>query len=108
MIASLESLFINSGFVILRLGGCVIIALECKFVILNPSHVILSVAKNLVVKLRTGSVKNLIRSMCYKTEILRLGPQNDIATQPLDQGIQKPLERLDSPIESGNDEISKT
>jgi hypothetical protein len=32
-------------------------------------------------------VKNLIRSMCYKTEILRLGPQNDIATQPLDRGI---------------------
>jgi hypothetical protein len=52
----------------LRLGGCVIIALECKFVILNE-------------------VKNLIRSMCYKTEILRLGPQNDIAKQSLDRGI---------------------
>ena len=48
---------------IIRSRGCVIIALECKFVILNE-------------------VKNLIRSMCYKTEILRLGPQNDIATQP--------------------------
>ena len=47
-----------SSFVILRLGGCVAIALECKFVILNPSHVILSVAKNLVVKLRTGSVSS--------------------------------------------------
>jgi len=30
-------------------------------------------------------VKNLIKSMCYKTEILRLGPQNDIATQSLDR-----------------------
>ena len=29
--------------------------------------------------------------MCYKTEILRLGPQNDIATQPLDRGMQKEL-----------------
>ena len=28
-------------------------------VTLNPSHVILSAAKNLVVKLRTGSVKSL-------------------------------------------------
>jgi len=27
-------------------------------------------------------VKNLIKSMNYKTEILRLEPQNDIATQP--------------------------
>ncbi|MCJ7483954.1 MAG: hypothetical protein MUO31_13425 [Thermodesulfovibrionales bacterium] len=66
--------------------------MKCKFVILNPSHVILSAAKNLVVNLRTGSaknlavwlrinsVKNLIRSMCCKTEILRLGPQNDIPT----------------------------
>jgi hypothetical protein len=54
--------------VIPRLGGCVEITLKCKFVILNE-------------------VKNLIRSMCYKTEIFRLGPQNDIATQPLDQGI---------------------
>ena len=29
-------------------------------VILNPSHVILSAAKNLVVMLRTGSVKDLV------------------------------------------------
>ena len=28
-------------------------------------------------------MKNLIRSMCCKSEILRLWPQNDIATQPL-------------------------
>jgi hypothetical protein len=55
--------------VIPRLGGRVVITLKCKFVILNE-------------------VKNLIRSMCCKTEILRLGPQNDIATQPLDRGIQ--------------------
>jgi len=52
---------------ILPLGGCVVITLKCKFVILNE-------------------VKNLIRSMCCKTEILRLGPQNDIATQSLEGG----------------------
>ncbi len=41
-------------------------------VILNPSlRVILSAAKNLAVQLRAGSVKNLTRSMRYKTEILR-------------------------------------
>jgi hypothetical protein len=63
--------------------------------VLSPSHVILSAAKNLVVTLRTGSaknlavwlrinsVKNLIKSKCCKTEILRFGPQNDIATQSL-------------------------
>ncbi len=63
-----------------RLGDCVAMTLKCKFVILNPSlRVILSAAKNLVVQLRTGSAKNLIRSVCYK----RLGPQNDLATQPL-------------------------
>jgi len=54
--------------VIPRLGGCVVITLKYKFVILNE-------------------VKNLIRSMCCKTE-LRLGPQNDIATQSLDRGIE--------------------
>ncbi|PIQ94633.1 MAG: hypothetical protein COV68_03615 [Nitrospirae bacterium CG11_big_fil_rev_8_21_14_0_20_41_14] len=47
------------------LRGCVAITLKRNFVILN-------------------GVKNLIRSMCYETEILRLGPQNDIATQPPD------------------------
>ena len=36
-----------------------------------------------------NEVKNLIRSMCYKTEILRLRPQNDIATPSLNQTIQK-------------------
>jgi hypothetical protein len=30
--------------------------------------------------------------MCYKTEILRLGPQNDIATQSLDRGALKTLD----------------
>ena len=71
---------------IARSRGCVIIALECKFVILNE-------------------VKNLIRSMCYKTEILRLGPQNDIATQPLDRAIQR--KELDSPVEPENDKQTK-
>jgi hypothetical protein len=47
-------------------------------VILNPSPVILSEAKNLDIWLRAGSVKNLIESLGYKTEILRLTPQNDI------------------------------
>jgi hypothetical protein len=47
-----------------RLRGCVAITLKCRFVILNE-------------------VKNLIISMCCKTEILRLGPQNDIVTQSL-------------------------
>ncbi len=43
-------------------------------------------AKNLAVRLRINSVKNLIRSMRCKTEILRLGPQNDIAIQPPSRG----------------------
>ena len=70
--------------------------LKCEFVILNPSqcvilspsyHVILrrsrrislriNSAKNLNAPLRVTSVKNLTKSMRYKTEILRLGPQND-------------------------------
>jgi hypothetical protein len=38
-------------------------------VILNPSHVILSVAKNLFVQLRTGSMKDLVIE--YKSKILR-------------------------------------
>ncbi len=55
--------------------------LKWKFVILNPSpFVILSVAKNLVFLLRINSVKNLMISTHYKTEILRLKPQNDIVT----------------------------
>jgi hypothetical protein len=78
-IAILKSL--DTGF-----RGCVAIIFKCKFVILNPSQiVILSVAKNLAVWLRINSVKNLIRSICYKTGILRPGPQNDIVTQPLDR-----------------------
>ena len=44
--------------------------------------------------------------MCYKTEILRLGPQNDIATQSLDRGIQKALMTLDSRLR-GNDDFFK-
>jgi len=51
-----------------RSRDCVVITLECKFVILNE-------------------VKNLIRSMCCTTEILRPWPQNDIATQPPSRGI---------------------
>ena len=55
------------------------------FVILSPSYVILSVAKNLLLQLRTGSaknlavshrinfVKNLIRSMCLKPRFFGLG-----------------------------------
>jgi hypothetical protein len=34
-----------------------------------------------------NEVKNLMISASYKGEILRLTPQNDIATQPLDRGI---------------------
>ncbi|MFH1026094.1 MAG: hypothetical protein V1764_05385 [Nitrospirota bacterium] len=84
------------------------ITFKCKFVILNPSQcvtlspslVILSGAKNLIPLLRTGSaknlsprlrvnsVKNLIKSISYKTEILRLEPQNDIATQSPSQGMK--------------------
>jgi hypothetical protein len=33
-----------------------------------------------------NEVKNLVESMGWKTEILRLMPQNDITTQPLDGG----------------------
>jgi len=52
------------------------------FVILNPSPcVTLSEAKGLVFWLRVNSVKNLRESIDYKTEILRLTPQNDITTQ---------------------------
>jgi len=54
------------------------------FVILNPSPcVTLSEAKGLGFRLRVNSVKNLIKSVSYKTEILRLTPQNDIVTQSL-------------------------
>jgi hypothetical protein len=62
------------------------------FVILNPSPCVtltLSEAKGkgLVVWLRVNSVKNLIESISYKTEILRLTPQNDITTQsPRERG----------------------
>ena len=43
--------------------------------------------------------------MSYKTEILRLEPQNDIATQPLDRAIQR--KALDSPVEPENDKQTK-
>jgi hypothetical protein len=33
-----------------------------------------------------NEVKNLVESMGWKTEILRLMPQNDITTQPLEGG----------------------
>jgi hypothetical protein len=49
---------------IIRTRDCVAITLKCQFVILDE-------------------VKNLMKSMCYKTEILRLEPQNDIVTQSL-------------------------
>ncbi|OGP91073.1 MAG: hypothetical protein A2157_19720 [Deltaproteobacteria bacterium RBG_16_47_11] len=51
-------------------------------VILNPSPVILSEAKNLDSWLRVNSVKNLMISTESTIKILRLSPQNDIATQP--------------------------
>jgi hypothetical protein len=60
--------------VIVRLGGCVAITLKYKFVILNE-------------------VKNLTRPMGCKTEILRLGPQNDIAEQPLDRTMTEHIEK---------------
>ena len=72
--------------VIIRLGGCVTIALKWNIVILNK-------------------VKNLIESMPYKTEILRLKPQNDIATQSLDRMIQSFF--LDFPIKLGNEGIKR-
>jgi len=57
---------------------------NAMFVILNPSPcVTLSEAKGLGFRLRVNSVKNLIKSVSYKTEILRLTPQNDIVTQSL-------------------------
>jgi hypothetical protein len=52
--------------------------MRCIYVILSPSFVILSEVKNLVVRLRINSAKNLIRSKFCKTEILRLKPQNDM------------------------------
>ena len=51
-----------------RSRGCVAITLKWNIVILNE-------------------VKNLIESIPYKTEILRLKPQNDIATQPPSRGM---------------------
>jgi hypothetical protein len=36
-----------------------------------------------------NEVKNLIESISWKTEILRLTPQNDIATQSLGKGGEK-------------------
>jgi hypothetical protein len=55
---------------------------NAMFVILNHSPCLtLSEAKGLAFWLRVNSVKNLIESISYKSEILRLRPQNDIATQ---------------------------
>jgi hypothetical protein len=51
-------------------------------VILNPSPpVTLSEAKGLGSRLRVNSVKNLVESISWKPEILRLTPQNNIVTQ---------------------------
>jgi hypothetical protein len=54
------------------------------YVILNPSLFVtlLSETKGLDFRLRVNSVKNLIKSTKQTREILRLKPQNDIATQP--------------------------
>ncbi len=57
-----------------------------RMVILNPSPVIPSEAKNLDFELRAGSVKDLIISTESIREILRLTPQNDITTQSLVKG----------------------
>jgi hypothetical protein len=61
------------------------------FVILNPSHVILSEAKNLDFRLRTGSLKSLRESIGWMIEISSLPAgrqgqmlQNDIVTHPLE------------------------
>ena len=52
------------------------------FVILNPSpFVTLSETKGPDLKLRVNSVKNLMESVTWLAEILRLMPQNDIVTQ---------------------------
>jgi len=48
--------------------------------------VILNEVKNLCHWLRVNSVKNLVESIGWKTEILRPRPQNDITTQSLDGG----------------------
>jgi hypothetical protein len=82
IIQHLKSYLISFNSVIAQLGGCVVITLKWNIVILNE-------------------VKNLIESMPYKTEILRLKPQNDIATQPLDRAIQK--KELDYPVKPDND-----
>ncbi len=56
-------------------------------VILNPSLVILSETKDLGFWLRVNSAKNLMISNESTVEILRLPPQNDIATQsPVREG----------------------
>jgi hypothetical protein len=56
-------------------------------VILNPSPVILNEVKNLCLRLRINSAKNLKNAKGYKLEILRLMPQNDITAQSLRGGI---------------------
>jgi thiamine biosynthesis lipoprotein len=66
---------------------CVVIGGKAILVILNPSpFVTLSEAKGLVRRLRINSVKNLIESIGWKKEILRLMPQNDITTPSLNKG----------------------
>jgi hypothetical protein len=60
-------------------------------VILNPSTVVtLSVTKGLAFRLRVNFVKDL-KSRPWKTEILRLPPQNDMRTQsPEQRGFAAP------------------
>ena len=68
----------NDNSLVFRQAQCPIIPQSALSVILNPSHVILSEAKNLIALLRVDSANNLIITTCYKLEILWLTPQNDI------------------------------
>jgi hypothetical protein len=66
---------------------CVAMSKNPIIVILNPSPVILNEVKNLCLRLRINSAKNLKNAKGYKLEILRLMPQNDITAQSLRGGI---------------------
>jgi len=63
----------------IRTRGCPKTLQDALFVILNPSPCVnLSEVKGLGFRLRVNSVKNLKNLACYKFEILRFTPQNDI------------------------------
>ena len=66
---------------------CVAMSKNPIIVILNPSPAILNEVKNLCLRLRINSAKNLKNAKGYKLEILRLMPQNDITAQSLRGGI---------------------